>query len=121
MFANDCVKKSGQKLGVLKPFKKLLQHLRPIGNIINQWSNSQKEPKKAKAWYCGHLIPTYESVGAYLGCKNIDRKRAKKDLAIKGTISSKLAGCKARVLSQASKLVLVKSNLPSISLFTMQE
>lgn len=80
-----------------------------------------KGTEKGKAWYCGHLIPTYESIGAYLGCKNIDHKRTKKDLAIKGTISSKLAGCKAHVLSQASKLVLVKSNLPSISLFTMQE
>lgn len=48
----------------------------------------------------------------YLGCENIDHKRIMRDFVkLKEILSNTLARRKSRVLSQASKMVLIKSNL----------
>lgn len=72
-------------------------------------------------------VSTSNSSGTYLGCRNIDRKRASVDgklenlvvnFHLKKKFSSKLARWKARFLSQAGKMVLIKLNVAGIPLFT---
>lgn len=64
-------------------------------------------------------IPKSTSIGTYLGCMNIDRKRRRRDFMVIKE-NCKLASWKARTLSQVGKSVLIKSNAPSIPLITMQ-
>lgn len=71
----------------------------------------------SKAWY-RYFAGSSNSIQTYFGCRNIDRRRTKGDFAkIKEKINSKLASWNARVLSQAGKTVLLKSNLTGIPLF----
>lgn len=67
------------------------------------------------------VVATLISVGTYLERKKIDRRRTYRVFAnVKEKISSRLARCEARVLSQAGKTVLVISILAGIPLFTVQ-
>lgn len=64
-------------------------------------------------------VSTSNSTGTYLGYRSIDRKRARRDfIHMKKKICSKLTGRKARILSQAGKMVPIKSNVASTPLFT---
>lgn len=66
-------------------------------------------------------VRSFNKIGTYLGCRNIDSKRTRGDFAIiKEKICCKLSGWKARVLSQTGETVLLKSNVACILLFTMQ-
>lgn len=66
-------------------------------------------------------IPQSKRLGKYQGCSNIDYKRTKSDFdTIKERIKCKLAGWKARFLSQAGKIVLINSNLTGIPHYIMQ-
>lgn len=51
---------------------------------------------------------------------NIDRRSTKSDFKqIQDRINNKLAGWKARTLSQADEMVIIKSNLSSIPMYTI--
>lgn len=55
---------------------------------------------------------TSNNLGAYIRCRNIDIKETKRNfVARQEKYNNKLAGWKARVLSQASKTIQVKLNL----------
>lgn len=65
-------------------------------------------------------VPLSKNIGIYLGRQNIDDERTRGHfIKIKGRLSSKLAGWKGRILSQAGRMVLIRSNLTGIHLYTM--
>lgn len=66
-------------------------------------------------------VPTSNCIGPYVGCRNIDCKRMIRDfMVIKEKFNFKLANWKTRILSQAVKSVIIKTNVESIPLFTTQ-
>lgn len=65
-------------------------------------------------------VPSLISNGTYLGYQNIDHKRTMREfIKNKEKICNKLASWKVHALSHASKMMLTKSNLTGIPLFTM--
>lgn len=59
-------------------------------------------------------------IGKYSGWTNIYQKRTKTDFEeIKNKLGQKLAGWKSRSISEASKVVLIKSNLIAIPQYSM--
>lgn len=97
------------------------------GQLVNFYKSlilfSKGVPKNVKLDIANILqILFSSSIGTYLGCRNIDRKRTSRDdfIHIKENITNKLAGWKARVLCHAGKTILIKSNLTGISSFMMQ-
>lgn len=57
--------------------------------------------------FCRSLHPQYAS---YLGCTNVNWENQERTWHINGRISNNLTGWKARTLSKAGKVVIIKSN-----------
>lgn len=127
MFADDCMIFCKASKEAARNIKEILHNYCMVfGELVNFHKSlilfSKEVPKKVKLEIANILqIPSSSNIGTYHGCKNIDRKRTRDDfMHIKKKIANKLPSWKARVLSQTSKAVLIKSNLTGVSSFVIQ-
>lgn len=97
---------SGQLISYHKPVFKFFMELK------------KKKREKLVLQLCWRYL---RCIGIYLGYRNVDCKRTRAySTSIKDILKSKLAGWKARVFSQAGKMVFIKWNLAGNHLFTIQ-
>lgn len=67
-------------------------------------------------------ITPSNSIGTYLNCSNIDKKRTRLDFSkINDKMAQQLSGLKALMLSNVYRVVLIKSNLTGIPQYSMNQ